>query len=223
MSERLYKILSEHLTERKRDLFEQVVSQRTRYFTLVLEDIYQAQNASALLRSAEAWGVQDLHIIENRHTFQHHRKIAKGAKDWLTIKRYNKMPDNSAACFETLKNNGYQIIVTALQHDAIALDQIDLSKKTAVVMGTELTGASCTALKYADATMVIPMHGFTESLNVSVAAAAIIQNITHRIRELNVPWQLSDDEKLALKIDWAKKSIYWSDYLVEMFETGELH
>jgi tRNA (guanosine-2'-O-)-methyltransferase len=222
MSERLYKILSEHLTERKRDLFEQVVSQRTRYFTLVLEDIYQAQNASALLRSAEAWGVQDLHIIENRHTFQHHRKIAKGAKDWLTIKRYNKMPDNSAACFETLKSNGYQIIVTALQPDAITLDQIDLNKKTAVVMGTELTGASTTALKYADATMVIPMHGFTESLNVSVAAAVILQNITHRLRKLEMPWQLSAEEQLALKIDWAKKSIYWSDYLVEMFETGEL-
>lgn len=222
MSQRLYEILSEHLSERKRKLFDDVLNNRTRYFTLVMEDIYQAQNSSAILRSAEAWGVQDLHIIENAHSFQHHRRIAKGANDWLTIQRYNKGSNNSEVCFQSLKNKGYQIVVTSLKQTSVTLQNLDLSKKTAIVLGTELTGASEVAMKYADVTMAIPMHGFTKSLNVSVAAAVIIQFITQHIRKLGVAWQLTDEDKLALRIEWAKETIKWSDYLVEMFESGEL-
>ncbi len=222
MNARLYEILSEHLSDRKRELFEKVINDRSRYFTIVLEDIYQAQNISAILRSAEAFGMQDLHIIENKHSFQHHRRIAKGANDWLTMKRYNKEENNSQICLKALKDKGYQIVVTAFDKNAITLNQVDLTKKTAFVLGTELSGSSETAMKFADATMIVPMYGFTESLNVSVAAAIIIQDIANRIRELKLDWQLNAEEKLSLKIEWAKKSITWSHYLMEMIENGEL-
>ena len=119
MSQRLYDILAEHLTTRKKELFDRIVSQRTRYITLVLEDVYQAQNSSAIQRSAESWGVQDLHIIENAHTFMHHRRIAKGAHDWLTLHRYNSSTNNSEHCFQRLKEQGYQLVVTALSDEAI--------------------------------------------------------------------------------------------------------
>ncbi len=222
MSERLYEILCEHLTPRKRALFDDMANNRTRYFTAVLEDIYQAQNTSAILRSAEAWAMQDLHVVENEHSFAHHHRIAKGAKDWLTVHRYNEEVNNSESCLLRLKSRGYKIVVTALQEDSIPLAEMDMSSPIAVVLGTELTGASETALRLADQKIIIPMYGFTESLNVSVAAGVIFNFISGEIRKQKLNWQLSDEEKLALKIQWAKKTIYWSDYLVEMFEAGEL-
>jgi tRNA (guanosine-2'-O-)-methyltransferase len=223
MLSRLYDLLAEHLTEHKRNLFEHVLAQRTRHVTLVMEDLYQAQNTSAIQRSAESFGVQDLHIIENKHTFSHHRKISKGSSDWLTMHRYNEAGmNNTETCLQTLKNKGYQIVVTALHEKTIALHEVDLSKKTAVLMGTELTGASEAAMQMADVYMKIPTVGFTESLNVSVASAIIMQHFTHRMRSENQPWQLTDEEKLHLKVEWAKRSIYWSQYIMEMWENGEL-
>lgn len=222
MSARLYEILCEHLTPRKRELFDEMANNRTRYFTAVLEDVYQAQNTSAILRSAEAWAMQDLHVVENEHSFAHHRRIAKGAKDWLTVHRYNQQVNNSEVCLQHLKNKGYQIVVTALREDSVPLAEMDLSSPVAVVLGTELTGASDTALQMADQKVIIPMYGFTESLNVSVAAGVIFNFISGEIRRRNLNWQLSDEEKLALKIQWARKTIYWSDHIVEMFESGEL-
>jgi tRNA (guanosine-2'-O-)-methyltransferase len=137
--------------------------------------------------------------------------------------RYNAPgQSNTEACIRALKRDGYQIVVTALHEKTIALDEVDLSKKTAVLMGTELTGASDIAMEMADVYMKIPTVGFTESLNVSVASAIILQHLTHRMRNENRPWQLSEEEKLSLKIEWAKRSIYWSKYIVEMWESGEI-
>ena len=222
MNQRLYEILAEHLTERKRSLFDVVADQRTRYITLILEDLYQAQNTSAIQRSAESWGLQDLYVIENAHSFTHHRRVAKGAYDWLDIHRFNASADNSKTCIEHLKKKGYQVVVTSLHENAIDLHEVDLNKKTAILMGTELSGASATAMKMADVFMKIPTYGFTESLNVGAAAAVIVHDLTERMRRENKSWQLSDEEKLLLKIKWAKKSIHWSNYLTEMFEAGEL-
>lgn len=222
MEERLYEILSEHLTERKRILFDQIAANRTRYITLVMEDLYQAQNTSAIQRSAESWGIQDLYVIENTHTFSHHRRIARGAYDWLSIHRFNNTSNNTQQCFDALREKGYQIAVTALHAETIPLHQIDLSKKTAVVMGTELTGASDVAMQQADLYIKIPTYGFTESLNVSAASSVIMHYLIERIRNENQPWQLTQAEQLHLKIDWAKKSIHWSKYLIDMYESGEL-
>jgi tRNA (guanosine-2'-O-)-methyltransferase len=223
MLSRLYDLLAEHLTENKRMLFDRILDERTRHVALVMEDLYQAQNTSAIQRSAESFGIQDLHIIENKHTFTHHRRISKGSSDWLSMHRYNEPGlNNTEACIHALKRDGYQIVVTALHEKTIALDEVDLSKKTAVLMGTELTGASDVAMEMADVYMKIPTVGFTESLNVSVASAIILQHLTHRMRIENRPWQLSEEEKLSLKIEWAKRSIYWSKYIVEMWESGEI-
>jgi tRNA (guanosine-2'-O-)-methyltransferase len=223
MLSRLYELLSEHLTDNKRKLFDAVLEDRTRHVTLIMEDLYQAQNTSAIQRSAESFGIQDLHIIENKHVFSHHRRISKGSADWLTMHRYNEPTStNTETCIHALKQQGYQIVVTALHEKTISLHEVDLSRKTAVLMGTELSGASDAAMQMADVYMKIPTVGFTESLNVSVASAIIMQHLTHRMRLENQPWQLSEEEKLNLKIEWAKRSIYWSKYIVEMWENGEI-
>jgi tRNA (guanosine-2'-O-)-methyltransferase len=223
MLSRLYDLLSEHLTEHKRNLFDVILAERTRHVTLVMEDLYQAQNTSAIQRSAESFGVQDLHIIENKHTFSHHRRISKGSSDWLSMHRYNSPTNNNTEiCLSQLKNQGYQIVVTALHEKTIGLHEVDLSKKTAVLVGTELTGASESAMQMADVYMKIPTVGFTESLNVSVASAIIMQHLTQRMREEKQQWKLTDEEKLNLKVEWAQRSIYWSKYIVDMWESGEL-
>lgn len=220
---RLYNLLSEHISEHKRNLFELVLAERTRYVTLVMEDLYQAQNTSAIQRSAESFGVQDLHVVENTHTFSHHRRISKGSSDWLSLHRYNEQGvNNTERCLAGLKAKGYKIVVTALHEKTVDLHELDLSEKTAVLMGTELSGASDTAMQMADVYMKIPTFGFTESLNVSAASAIILQHLTHRIRHEHRSWQLTDDEKLALKIEWAKRSVYWSKYIVDMWENGEI-
>jgi tRNA (guanosine-2'-O-)-methyltransferase len=222
MNQRLYELLAEHLTERKKILFDEVALNRTRYVTLVMEDLYQAQNTSAIQRSAESWGIQDLYVIENAHAFSHHRRIARGAFDWLTVHRFNQATNNTEACFQNLRGTGYQIAVTALHAETVSLYDLDLSRKTAVVMGTELTGASAVAMKMADVYISIPTYGFTESLNVSAASSVIMANMIERIRREDRPWQLTAEEQLDLKIQWAKKSIYWSKYIVDMYESGEL-
>jgi tRNA (guanosine-2'-O-)-methyltransferase len=223
MKSRLYELLAEHLTENKRQLFDMVLRERTRHVTLIMEDLYQAQNTSAIQRSAESFGIQDLHIIENKHTFSQHRRISKGSADWISMHRYNNPgSDNTTACLDSLKEQGYQIVVTALHEKTIPLHEIDLSQKTAVLMGTELTGASNAAMQLADVYMKIPTQGFTESLNVSAASAIIMQHLTHRMRQENQPWQLSEEERLNLKIEWAKQSIYWSNFIVDMWESGEI-
>jgi tRNA (guanosine-2'-O-)-methyltransferase len=222
MSEALYNILCEHLTERKRALFDSVVNHRTRHLTLVMEDVYQTHNTSAIVRSMESWGIQDLYAIENRNSFNLHRRIARGAYDWLTLHQYNDHKNNTTACVEDLKKKGYRIVATALHENAIPLTELDITEKTAIVMGTEITGVSDTMKEMADANVVIPMYGFTESLNVSVASAVIMQHLAHKMRNSDIQWQLSDEEKLALKIEWARRSIYWSDHIVEMYEKGEI-
>lgn len=222
MSEILYNILCQHLTDRKRELFDTVVNHRTRHLTLVMEDVYQTHNSSAIVRSMESLGIQDLYAIENRNSFNLHRRIARGAYDWLTLYQYNNHKNNSAACIEDLKKKGYRIVATALHENAIPLSELDITEKTAIVMGTELTGVSDAMKEIADANVVIPMHGFTESLNVSVASAVIMQHLVSKLRASSIPWQLSNEEKLALKIEWAKRTISWSDYIIEMYEKGEI-
>lgn len=215
-------MLCEHLTPRKVELFEHIAGLRTRHIAVVMENIYQAQNSSAILRSAESFGIQDLHIIENEHGFQHHRRIAKGAQDWLSLHRYNDSSNNTTTCLELLKKRGYRIAVTALHRESTSIHDLDITQKTAVVLGTELTGASPEAMDCADVFIQIPMSGFTESMNVAGAGAVIMENLTHRLRQSTIPWQLSPDDQLQLKIQWARKTITWSDYLVQMFESGEI-
>ena len=222
MSQKLFDILSRHLSPHKLELFQKVVEQRTRYLTLVFEDIYQAQNSSAILRSAETWGVQDIHIIENNHSFQQHQRISKGAADWLTLLRYNEAHGNTRTCLQHLKSRGYRIAVTTFSDDSVSPSILPLDRPIAVLMGTELSGASSEALEFAELKLQIPGWGFTGSLNVAAAAAVICQRLTERLRAENFHWQLSQEEQIALKTDWAKQSIKWSKYVIDMFESNEI-
>jgi tRNA (guanosine-2'-O-)-methyltransferase len=207
--------LEEYLTDRRKNLFKEVLAKRTKHFTVAIEDIYQKHNASAVVRSCEIFGVQDIHIIENRYQYKLSRHVAKGAQKWLDFHWYKEPDvDNTQLCIDKLKADGYQIIATTPHNESCMLHEFDITKKAAFFFGVEKAGLSEKVMSQADGFLKIPMVGFTESLNISVAAAVILQDVTQRLRQSDIPWQLSEDFQIKKRIDWAKKTINKVDEII---------
>jgi tRNA (guanosine-2'-O-)-methyltransferase len=207
IDEKLLAYFEGFLTDKRKSLFKNVLEERTRHFTVVLEDIFQPHNASAVVRTCDIFGVQDVHAIENKYNNKVSRHVAKGSQKWLNQYRYRKDGDNSKTCLDALKSKGYQIVATTPHNDSCLLQDFDISKKTAFVFGVEATGVSDYVKEHADGFLKIPMVGFTESLNISVAAAIILQEVTTKLRSTTIDWQLSQEEKEILYFDWVKKTI----------------
>ncbi len=193
-----------------------VLGQRTRHLTVVLEDIYQPHNASAVLRSCDCFGVQDVHIIENLNTYEINPDVVMGASKWLNLYKYNNESFNTPSCFEMLKEKGYKIIATSPhKHDCLP-EELPLDQKTALVFGNEHKGLTHEARQMADGFVRIPMTGFTESLNISVSVAIFLYELTPRIRKNVKNWQLSEEEQTDILFEWITKSIKNADLLVSM-------
>ncbi|MSP69476.1 MAG: TrmH family RNA methyltransferase [Bacteroidetes bacterium] len=217
-SKELYEYLSKFATEQRMEKFESVIQERTRYLTIVVENVYQPHNASAVLRSAECFGVQDVHIIENSNKYNPSADISLGAHQWLSLTRHGKTENNSLSCIQALKKNGYRIVATTPHKNDCLISEIDLSKgKIALFFGTEIDGLSDTILNEADEFVKIPMYGFTESFNISVSAAISMYELMKRLRESKIEWRLTAAELLALKLDWVKESVKSSDLLEKEF------
>jgi tRNA (guanosine-2'-O-)-methyltransferase len=218
MEDKLIQYLRQFVTERRLKLFESRLENRTRYLTVVLEDIFQPHNASAVLRSCECFGIQDLHIIENRNAYRINPDVALGSYKWLTLKRYNQPGDNTTKALISLKEQGYRIVAAMPHKRDCKLEDFDLSKgKTALVFGSELEGLSSTAIGLAEEFIQVPMVGFTESLNISVSAAICIHFLTAGLRKSALPWGLGDDEKQDLMLTWLKNTIKKSDQIAQAF------
>lgn len=186
---------------------------RTRHLTLVLEDIYQSQNASAVFRTVECFGIQDVHLIENQNSYGVNRRVLKGADKWLTIKHHNQPNvNNTPLCFEQLKKDGYKILATT-PTASLSIQDVDVTQKIAIVMGNELHGLSEEAQEAADMKVKIPMEGFTESLNLSVSAAICIYELMIKIRSSGVDWKLTAQEMEILRLSWYRKSIRKSEII----------
>ena len=213
--------LLEHLmsfvTDERKKRFEDVIKYRTRQITVVLEDIYQPHNASAVLRSCDLTGVQDVHIIENSNNYKVNPDVALGSSKWLNLIKHNDKDNNTLETFKLLRNKGYTIVATTPHKDNFDLETLPISNKIAVVFGTELTGLSDLAISNADEYLRIPMYGFTESYNISVSAALTLFTLTERIRKSNVSWKLSDNDITDILLDWARNSIGRSDVIERHF------
>jgi len=207
MDQKLLAYLEGYLTEKRKALFKKVLEDRTRHFTVVLEDIFQPHNASAVVRTCDIFGIQDVHAIENKYNNKISRHVAKGSQKWLSYNRYRDDRDNTKSCLASLKEKGYQIIATTPHNDSCLLQDFDVTKKSAFVFGVESEGVSETVIENADGFLKIPMVGFTESLNISVAAAIILQEVTSKLRNSEVDWKLSDEEKQMLYFNWVKITI----------------
>ena len=191
------------LTENRKERFLNVLKNRTRHFTVAVEDVFQMHNTSAVMRSCEIFGIQELNIIEQRFGKRIDKEIAMGAQKWVDINAF----DSITGCLDNLQSRGYQIIATTPHEDDCLLEDFDISKPCALFFGTERDGLSEEIIKRADGFLKIPMVGFTESLNISVSAAIIIQNLTERLRKSNIKWQLSENELIEKRLQWAKNSI----------------
>lgn len=191
------------LTDNRKEKFLKVLENRTNHFTIGIEDVFQMHNTSAVMRSCEVFGIQELNVIEQRFGKRIDKEIAMGAQKWVDVNRF----DSVRSCIDTLKNKGYQIIATTPHENDCLLDDFDISKPSALFFGTEKEGLSEEIMQRADGFLKIPMVGFTESLNISVSAAIIIQNLTSRLRNSNIDWHLSEDEILEKRLAWAKNSI----------------
>ena len=209
----LLEYLLSYLTDRRRMLFDKVLNQRTRHFTVVTEDVYQLHNTSAVMRSCDIFGIQDLHVIEELESKRIDREIAMGAQKWVSLFRYDSISD----CIQTMRSEGYQIIATTPHNDSQMLAEFDVTKKSAFFFGREGEGLSDSAMNAADGFLKIPMYGFTESLNISVSAAIILQDVVARMKETAISWELSEEEKTALKIQWAKRTIKSVDSILKRY------
>jgi len=198
--------LWEFISPNKQQLFKERIKYRTRFLTVVLEDIYQPQNASAVMRTCDCFGVQDVHIIENRNQWEYNPEVERGSSKWLSINRYNSSQNNSGQCINYLMQNGYEIVATS-PHSDLSLQSFKPTKPLALVIGTEKKGVSDEILNRADHILKIPTVGFTESLNLSVAAAICIHHFTNYLRNNSISWQLTDDQEEDILTTWCKQVI----------------
>ncbi|GGD59115.1 TrmH family RNA methyltransferase [Muriicola marianensis] len=205
--------LESFVSEDRLRRFAEVLQWRTRYITVAMEDVYHLHNASAVIRSADVFGLQDVHIIEERFGKRLDKKIALGAQKWVDIHRH----PTTESCLKDLRDKGYRILATTPRKDALSLDQLTVDHKMAFLFGAEKEGLSDKALKEADELIHIPMVGFTESLNVSVAAAIVLQRATSLLHASRADWRMSDVEKEEKRVEWIKKSVRNLDKIVARY------
>jgi len=200
---KLLNYLEEFLTENRKEGFLRVLKNRTKHFTIAMEDVYQLHNTSAVMRSCEVFGIQELNVIEQKFGKRIDSEIAMGAQKWVDVFRYNSVQ----SCIDEMRAKGYQIIATTPHDDSCLLHEFDISKPSALFFGTERDGLSQEVLDQADGFLKIPMVGYTESLNISVSAAIIIQDINNRLRQSAINWHLTEEEIWEKRLDWTRKSI----------------
>ena len=211
--------LSQFVSDHKKACIEKVLNERTRYVTVILENIYQSQNASAAVRTCECMGLQDIHIIEDRARYHLNIRVLKGSYKWMNFQRYRTTQvNNTDVCFAHLRSKGYRIFVADPAEDGISIDNLNVSDgKIALVFGNELHGASPYSLEHADGKVRIPMFGFTESLNISVSVAICLNTILVKLRQNGAPIGLSEKEKEMLRLVWYRKIVRRSDVVEREF------
>lgn len=215
----LVQYLKEFVVDERRELFEEKIEQRTKHITVVLENIFQGRNISASIRSADCFGVQDVHVIENDNYFNDDSEVSMGADKWIKTTRYNQENHNSAAAIKKLKEEGYQVIAATPHNTDCDLYDIEITdQKIALIFGAEVRGCSEETLKLADKRMKIPMYGFTESFNISVSVSLCLQHLTYKMRNSAVNWRMTQEQKNETLLQWLRNSIKSSGQIEEKFK-----
>jgi len=207
LTSELTEYFAEFVSDNKKQLIEKVLKNRTDYMTLVLEDIYQSQNASATLRTCECLGVQNIHIIENKNSYKLNPDVVMGSSKWIDLHRFKEENlNNTEECYKALRAKEYKIVATSPNIDSFSAEELPLDNKIAVVFGTEEEGLTEYALEKADYKLKLPMYGFTQSYNISVSVAIAFAQLINRIHQLK-EWQLTADEIDKLRLNWYKKVV----------------
>ena len=218
MNKDLFQYLRGFVSSERLLRFEQILALRTRHLCVAVEDVYQLHNTSAILRSCDSFGIQDVHVLEHRFNDRLDTQIAMGADKWLSVYKHESTKD----CIAHLKARGYKIVATVPDDNVQSFHQIKFNHKSVLFFGTEKSGLSDDVLKQSDEFISIPTFGFTKSLNVSVSAAIILQFLTEKLRSTELKWGLRDCEKQALREEWIKKSIKNVDQIAKRFLSNSL-
>jgi len=222
--DQLITYLSQFILERRLNRFDEILQKRTEHLTVVLEDIYQSQNASAVLRTCDCFGIQDIHIIENNYNYKINPDVAMGADKWIDLHFHDQKKKNTIPALQKLKKKGYRIVATTPHKNDVNLEEFDLLKgKVALVFGSEVHGISDEVFHEADEFMKIPMNGFTESFNISVSAAICLHHLVWKLHQTDLDWQLSYERKQSLKLDWIIKSLKKPELLIQNFNKINSH
>lgn len=213
----LINYLSGFISEKRKARFDEVISHRTGHLRVVLENMYQAHNASAVLRSCDCFGIQHVHFIENRNHLRISDDVAMGSSNWLSIHRHNETNNNTQTTLQQLKSQGYRIVATTPHEKDCLISELPVDKKLALVFGTEIDGISQDVFDLADEFVRIPMFGFTESFNVSVSAALCMYELSARVRNSVPNYLLSEEERTDVYLDWLKTSVEHAEGLIKNY------
>ena len=196
--------MTQFITEERREVLRRTVSKRTHYMRILTENMFHPQNASAIMRHCEAFGIQQIHTVEDRCKFDPSVNIVRGTLKWVDVEHH----ENTREALAALKAEGYRIVATTPHRCSATPESFDVTKgKFALVFGTEHAGISDEVIEAADDFLMIPMCGMVESLNVSASAAILIYMLSERIRQSVEGWQLSDAEQLKLLTRWTITSV----------------
>lgn len=207
------------MEEPRRERLNSVLDNRTTHFCVAMEDLFYERNSGAIIRTADGYGIQNVHVIEPKESFKSKvtNIISKGAEKWVTKTQHDDISHGAKMCIDELRSQGYQIVATSPHKDGHTIHDFDISKKSAFFLGAEKTGISDVVMEEADDYISMPIYGFTESYNVSVANAILLHELVNRLRNSEVDWKLSSEEREALLLDWTMKSVVSSDLLAEKF------
>jgi tRNA (guanosine-2'-O-)-methyltransferase len=208
------------VSERRLGRLNEVLNERTNHITIVLEDVYQAHNFSAVLRSADIFGIQTTSFIENRNKYKISEDVSMGSTQWLTLNRYQHHQNNTKACISDLKAKGYKIVATSLHKNSVSLKELDITQPVAIIFGTELTGISSDVEEMADEFVKLPMYGFTESFNISVCAALVMYELRERLQKEVTNYGLGESEREDIYIEWLKASVKKHDLIIKEFDAS---
>lgn len=213
----IFEEFAHYITAERREKIERYSPERTRYVASVLENMYQGHNISAVLRTSDCFGMQDVHIIEDKHRYNVNEDVAKGAAQWLSLHHYySQNGENSTeTCYKKLRADGYLIAATTPHRNDMLIDEMPLTQKVALVFGTEQHGLSDYALENADYYVKIPMYGFTESFNISVCAGISFYEVTRRLRQSAINWRLSEEELIDLQLEWLGRTTHRTEQILE--------
>ena len=223
MSKELIDYLTQFISEARRKKFDHVLEFRTRHITIALEDIYQPHNASAVLRSCDCFGIQDVHIIENRNEYTVNPDVALGSFKWLNLIKYNSTENNALSCIKSLKKKRYKIIATTPHTNDCNISDLNIDEPVCLFFGTELKGISDDVKQHADGFVKIPMFGFTESFNISVSAALCIHALMSKLHRSKTNWKLSDSEKQEIILNWLRESISKPELIEKEFHERKIN
>ena len=209
--------LREFMTEERFEVLKRTVGLRTRYMTVCLENIFHPQNASAVVRSCEAFGIQDIHAVEVLTKFKPNVNIVRGTDKWVDIHHY-RSENASAELIAKLKGEGYRIVATSPHLDDTTPEEFDVTRGPfALFFGTEHAGISDTVREQADEFIKIPMYGMVESLNISVCAAILLYMLSQRVHTSVQGWPLPEEEQKRILFQWMTQSVKDSKRIMARF------